>query len=96
MQLKWSKINIDLEIKFANFAQKQVNRLINGHFRYGPPSVDKRFMSRMIKEIAKYKTDGNIEHLYNIANYAFLEKHYPEHNKQYEDNTVPSVTRGKI
>lgn len=50
-------------------------------------------MYRMEKELAAYKKSGNLEHLYNLANYAFLESCEPEHPAHHYDDTVESATR---
>jgi len=75
------------------FFQKQGNRLQAGHLQYGIPSASKKYMTRLQKEFTAYKRTGNMEHLLNIANYAWLESIAPEHKKFHFDNTADSVTR---
>jgi len=53
-------------------------------------------MTRMKLEVTAYRKSGNREHLLNIANYAWLESQAPENPKFHWDNTVDSVTRGKV
>lgn len=79
-----------------DFFQKMANRLLMGHVRYGPPKVEQRYMTRMVMEMKAYKRYGNMEHLYNIANYCLLESVAPENKKFCFDAGVDSVTRGKL
>lgn len=80
----------------GQFMQQMVNRIIFGHARYGSPNRQKRYMTRIEKELKAYKETGNREHLINVANYAWLESDYPEHKKHNFNLTVGSVTRGKV
>jgi hypothetical protein len=81
---------------FADFTQKQVNRLLQGFCRYGGPDKRRRYLTRMEHELAAYKSTGNAEHLYNLANYCSLECYAPQHPRFHFDNTVGSATRGKV
>jgi hypothetical protein len=81
---------------FKDFTQKMANRLLVGFIRYGPPKVEKHYMTRMIMEVKAYKRTGNVEHLYNVANYALLEICAPEHPRHHFDGSVDSATRGKM
>jgi len=47
-------------------------------------------------EVKAYKKTGNIEYLYNAANYCVLESLAPENNKFHYDEYASSATRGKI
>lgn len=78
------------------FFQKMSNRLIMGHVRYGSPKVEQKYMTRLGMEFKAYKKTGNMEQLINIANYCILESLAPENKKFCFDNTVDSVTRGKL
>ena len=85
---------------FVEFVQQQANRLTFGSAQYDPQGVgpDRRhkYMTRMKLEVTAYRKSGNREHLLNIANYAWLESQAPENPKFHWDNTVDSVTRGKV
>lgn len=83
-----------IDVKF--FLQAQINRLIQGAARYGWPAKKKKYMTRLSMELEAYIKTGNAEHLFNIANYALLEAYSPEHKKHNYNNSVDSVTRGKI
>lgn len=78
---------------FLSFLRRMGMRIAVGHIRYGEPDRRKRYMYRMKKELAAYKKSGNLEHLYNLANYAFLESVEPEHMAHHFDGTVESATR---
>jgi len=96
-EIIWSdKIKIPHQPRMHEFLQKQANRLVVGHIRYGIPEVRKKYMTRISIELKAYKKSGNLEHLYNIANYCILESLKPENTKFHFDGRVDSVTRGKI
>lgn len=77
------------------FMQAMLNRFTVGSLRYGTPAVKKKYMTRLAMELTAYRKTGNIEHLRNIAVYAFLESYAPE-NKRFHDNPfADSATRGK-
>lgn len=78
---------------FLSFLHRMGTRIAVGHMRYGEPDRRKRYMYRMEKELAAYKKSGNLEHLYNLANYAFLESVELEHMAHHFDPTVESATR---
>lgn len=88
-----SKIKIPNQEAFRQFIQRMAYRVIEGHCRYGAPSKEKLYLTRLMKEIKAYKKTGNAEHLLNVANYCHLEMCAPEHPKHHYDNTVDSVTR---
>jgi hypothetical protein len=88
--------NLDTYLDFFVFAQRMCNRIGVGHIRYGKPRMRKRYMTRMKMELEAYERTGNCEHLFNIANYAFLESAAPEHSEFHTDNNADSVTRGKV
>jgi hypothetical protein len=75
------------------FMQKMLNRLMTGYLRYGEMDRSQNYMTRLLMELKAYKRTGNCEHLYNIANYAFLESQCPENKKFHFDATVQSATR---
>lgn len=81
---------------FMNFVQRMANRIIVGHLRYGTPKREQQYMSRAFAELRAYKKTGNMEQLYNVANYCWLESIAPENKKFHFDDTVDSVTRGKF
>lgn len=76
--------------------QRQANRIDVGHLRYGVPERRKRYMTRLKLEVKAYIKTGNIEHLFNAANYCALESMTPEHKNFHENIYVDSVTRGKV
>lgn len=82
--------------ELSSFLQQMINRIGFGYFRYGGPDKKQHYMTRMELELKAYKKTGNRESLINLANYAFLESLTPENPKFHFDNTVASVTRGKI
>ena len=93
IELFWSdKLKRPDHQLFKRFAQAMVMRLMQGWPTYG---FDARFqyLTRLEKEVAKYRETGNKEHLINIANYAYLESEKPEHPGSHWDNGVKSVTR---
>ncbi len=83
-------------VEFKFFLQLIANRRAVGGLRYGKIGKGKKYMTRLHKEFQSYKKTGNIEQLINIAVYAFLESYEPENKKFHFDNTVDSVTRGKV
>lgn len=83
-------------LHFKKFLQAMANRIAVGSFRYGDTTVFANYFSRMQLEIKAYKKTGNIEHLYNIANYAWLECIAPENQKSNHDSLVDSVTRKRF
>lgn len=90
-----AKLSPRTTIDYRDFLQHTANRIVVGEIRYGSPNRMKRYLSRLEKELGAYRRTGNIEHLYNIANYAFLESVAPEHKKQNFDPTVKSATRSR-
>ena len=95
--LNWSdRIKLKRQEEIHKFLQQMLNRLIVGNLRYGEPNRRKKYFSKAIFEIKAYKKTGNREHLLNIANYCILESLEPENIKFHFDNTVESVTRGRI
>ena len=50
-------------------------------------------MWRLGEELKAYKKTGNMEALFNIANYAWLESLAPENPKFHYDPTAKSNTR---
>ncbi len=78
------------------FVQKMANRILQGYTRYGGPDKSQKYMTRLRLELRAYKKTGNMEHLYNIANYAHLESIAPENKKFHYDDKADSVTRRYI
>jgi hypothetical protein len=78
---------------FFTFLQLTANRIAVGHLRYGPPNRRKKYMTRLKLELEAYENTGNMEHLLNISNYAFLESEAPQNHKFHFDPNVDSVTR---
>lgn len=83
-------------IGFKVWLQYQANRLFVGELRYGSGSHRQQYMTRMEKELNKYKQTGNFEQLLNIANYAFLESEFPENKKFHFDPNAASATRAAM
>ena len=81
---------------FKQFLQNMADRYMVGGVRYGKPANIRKYLSRLKTELKSYEKTGNIEHLLNVANYAFLESHAPERKKVHHDPTVDSVTRKKF
>jgi len=69
------------------FVEMQYNRLLMGTFRYGllcaegKPHYDS--IKALKSRLAKYEEDGNIEHLIDIANFAFVEATEGIHPKKH-------------
>lgn len=80
---------------FEQMAQWMANRLTVGVVRYDPPRHERRYLSRLEREVKAYKRTGNIEHLINAANYCVLEYMRPEHTSPHHNNEAVSVTRGR-
>ena len=88
---------MDTTVEFRAFLQAQVNRRCVGALRYSDkPNARQKYMKRLDLEWKAYKKTGNIEHLANVAVYAFLESAAPQHPKSHWDPTVESATRGKV
>jgi len=82
---------------FQEFAQKMANRLGFGEARYGSPDKRQKYLTRLKMEVRAYERTGNVEHLYNVANYCVLECIAPENAKKFHwDGTAESATRGKL
>ena len=96
MEVFWSekfKIPTAMRDHYNLFMNAMSKRILQGHARYGLPDAEKKYATRMQKEVLAYLYTGNAEHLYNIANYAWLESLRPQHKKFHFDATVNSVTR---
>lgn len=63
------------------FEKMMHNRLIMGAIRYGGLNVDNKYdiIKTMFGKLSKYKDTGNKEFLVDIANYALIEFHNPQH-----------------
>lgn len=77
------------------YLQCMANRRGQGFVRYGPNTKKQKYLDRLKMEVAAYERTGNIEHLYNISNYGYLESAAPQNPKFHWDDTVESVTRKK-
>ena len=53
-------------------------------------------MTGLVTEVKAYRKSGNVEHLYNAANYCVLESLAPEHKNFHFNEYEESATRGKI
>lgn len=82
--------------QFLKFVQEMAFRLMQGFCRYGEAKKEQMYMTRMTMEMKHYKRTGNMESLFNIANYCLLESITPENKKFHWDAKVESVTRNKI
>jgi hypothetical protein len=96
-QTFWSSITSQSRmLSFGLFVQRMANRIQAGEVRYGAPQLRKQYKSRMEFEVAAYHKTGNMEHLLNIANYAWLESEKPQHKKFHFDTGADSATRDKF
>lgn len=86
----------DEEKSYHVFLQRMVNRVLVGRVRYGPINRNKQYIKRLQLEIKEYEKTGNAEHLYNAANYAFLESYSPSHPKFHLNATTDSATRKRV
>jgi hypothetical protein len=87
---KGNVTNVD---KFLSFIQSCIYKFWQGFLRYGPQDKSKRYLTRLEKELKRYKETGNLENLHNVAVYAALEAIKPENDKFHFDPTVESATR---
>lgn len=93
----WSdRLKLPNRDRYAEFLNKMSKRIHQGHARYGAPDRSKLYLKRLEIEVKAYKRTGNMEHLINAANYCWLESICPQSPKFHMDNTVDSVTRGKV
>lgn len=83
-------------LRFASFVQFMSNRLFVGGLRYGPASKTQRYHERAQAELKAYRRTHNLEHLINMANYAFLEHEAPAFNDAHHAADSPSATRDKF
>lgn len=83
-------------VELRAFLQAMLFRAGVGHVRYGSPATQKKYLTRLSKELKAYKETGNAESLFNIAVYAWLESFAPEHKNQHWDMAAESVTRGTM
>lgn len=71
----------------AKFMTLMINRITIGHYRYGakdspvPKNLD--YIASIEKRLNKYREDGNLEHMVDIANIAMLEFEESEHPKRH-------------
>lgn len=99
MEVFWSedfRVSKKEKDEFRSFLNAISKRILQGRARYGKPEARKKYHTRLKMEVKAYSKTGNIEHLYNIANYCFLESIEPEHPKSGLNAFVNSVTRGKV
>lgn len=87
---------MNTKLDFGIFVQAQANRIVQGHFRYGAPQRRRNYMTRIEFELDAYKVSGNLEHLFNIANYCILENIKPQNKKFHLNVRARSATRGKV
>lgn len=74
--------------------QESLDILYIGHYRYGAPNPQKRYLTRLHTELKAYKRSGVRQHLINILNYSILEILAPEHpNHHWSKRDPKSVTR---
>lgn len=72
---------------FTPFAMKLIARLILGGLRYGlireagKPTYNR--LASMRRRLSLYQDDGNLEHLVDVANLAFLEYVEGDHPKKH-------------
>lgn len=83
-------------VNFIKFVQRMANRIAVGQLRYGKADASKKYLTRLKLELKEYSRTGNAEHLFNIANYCYLESIAPEHKKPHFDPYKGSATRDKI
>lgn len=94
MEIYWlARLQIKTKDQLQKFLTMMSKRIIQGYYRYGLPKSEQKFLSMMKLEFKAYAKTGNMEHLVNIANYAFLESIAPENKKFHFDDTVDSVRR---
>lgn len=71
----------------TRFMTLMINRITIGHFRYGakdPPVLKNLdYVTSIATRLSKYRKDGNIEHLVDIANIAMLEFYESNHSKKH-------------
>lgn len=84
------------EQEVRSFLQLVVNRIVQGHYRYGPPRKSRKYRKRMRLELGEYDRTGNFENLLNSAVYHWLESMAPQNKKFHFDNTADSATRGRV
>lgn len=98
LQRRVQKFSAEKATSFAYFVQQMANRLIVGVFRYdkGRPTRKAKYMTRLQAEVKEYVRTGNLEHLYNAANYCYLESEAPEHPNFHFKHRHKSVTRDKL
>lgn len=79
--------------RFARFLQQMANRIMVGQARYGDPSEEAGYLRRLKRELRAYERTGNMEHLINVANWAYLESVCPTDPVKFHfDNGVGTVT----
>lgn len=78
-QCRWSK----------RFMTLMISRIVFGRYRYGYKDCavrkDYKYMDSAMRRLVKYASDGNTEHLVDIANLCMLEFEFGEHpNKHFK------------
>lgn len=99
MEIYWNEKLKGLQrdkISFQKFLTCMSMRVAQGHARYSAPDQRKLYLKRLKMEIAAYTKTGNAEHLFNAANFCWLESEKPQNPKFHFDPSVDSVTRGRV
>lgn len=99
MEIYWNEKLKGLQrdkTSFQKFLTRMSMRVAQGHARYGAPDQKKLYLKRIKLEVLAYTKTGNSEHLFNIANYCWLESEKPQNPKFHLDTSVGSATRGKV
>jgi hypothetical protein len=73
-----------------------INRLLIGGLRYGPASKMQFYYKRAMLELKAYERTHNVEHLYNVSNYGFLELQAPSFDDTHHTKDARSATRDKF
>jgi len=97
LSIWWSaKLALAQRDTFIAFTQRMANRIMQGEARYGAAAASQCYLRRLKLELRAYVRSGNAEHLFNVANYAYLECEWPEHKHAHLDRGAESATRGKV
>lgn len=90
-------IHQDTAAHYRMWLQAMASRRWVGELRYEKgrgPIRRQKYLTRLKREVEAYEKTGNVEHLINVANYAFLENEKPERpGGCHWDAMVESVAR---